>query len=303
MARSDGKGRRLIAPTLYSGPGMISSFHPMPSPDGTMLAFARQFLDSPGATRLCTRKMRPPYPRAVCRPRDGRDAFHPVWSPDGSEIAFVRRRAARWSLAVLRLGAGRVREVAELRNPRRAYPGSDTLLTHQAWSPAGGHLVFSSGGDIFVAARDGSRLRQLTRSRGVWDRAPAWSPDGRWIAWLRGGNVHVMVSDGSAKTRVTSLRAMPKRQPRWAPRRSRLALVFTAGNGVYVTQDRYHRPARVATFSSVLDYGWSPDGNALVVTTRRDARPGMWTVGADGRGRKRILTGPEFQRWVMPSWR
>jgi Tol biopolymer transport system component len=298
----DGTGRRLIAPALYRGPDIISSFHPMPSPDGATVVFAREFTSTRGGTRLCTRRSRPPYRRAACRPRDGRDSLHPVWAPDGDEVAFVRRRASRYTLAVAAPRRGPVRIVTTLDRPRPQYPGTDTLLTHQAWSPDGSSLVFASGGEVFTATRKGARLRNLTRSPRVWDRAPAWSPDGTKIAWLRGGNVHVMNPDGSAKTRVTSLRATPKGPPVWAPRRDRPMLAFTAGEGLYVTRSAYYGPRRVGTFPSVRGYAWSPDASRLVVVTRF-RYPGMWIVSADGKTRRRILRGPDHQSWASPSWR
>jgi Tol biopolymer transport system component len=302
IANPDGTGHRLVAPALFHGPSIISSFQPMPSPDGTTVVFARQFTGDRGGTRLCIRKLRPPYRRAVCRSRDGRDSFHPVWSPDGDEISFVRRRASQYTLAVARPRRGPVRIVTTLRRPRPRYPGTDTLLTHQAWSPDGSRLVFASGGDVFTVTRKGSRLRNLTRSPRVWDRAPAWSPDGTKIAWLRGGNVHVTNADGSAKTRITSLRVTPKGPPVWAPRRDRLTLTFTAGEGLYVTRNGYYGPRRVGTFPSVRGYAWSPDASHLVVATRF-RYPAVWIVSADGKTRRRVLSGPDDQTWVSPSWR
>jgi len=302
IAKADGGHRRLLAPAIFRGPGIISSFHPMPSPDGSTVVFARQFLETPGGTRLCTRRTRPPYRPAACRPRDGRDALYPVWAPDSDEIAFVRRRASRYTLALVSARGEAVRHVTTLRTPTPRYPGTDTLLTHQAWSPDSSRLVFASGGEIFTVTRDGSRLRKLTHSPGAWDRAPTWSPDGTKIAWLRGGNVHVMNADGSAKTRITSLRATPKGPPVWSPRRDRLTLAFTAGEALYVTQNRYQRPRLAAGTPSPRGYAWSPDGSRLVVLTRfRD--PTMWIVPADGRTRRRILSGPDNQSWVSPSWR
>jgi Tol biopolymer transport system component len=86
------------------------------------------------------------------------------------------------------------------------------------WSPNGRRIAISvlAAGDhdpeIFVAAADGSQLRQLTNNH-LSDRQPAWSPDGRRIAFAsaRTGlfQIYSMRADGGPPAApVTSGRGM-----------------------------------------------------------------------------------------------
>jgi len=51
-------------------------------------------------------------------------------------------------------------------------------------SPTGVRAVFEAHGEILTAPADKGDIRNLSRTPGVMDRAPAWSPDGQSIAWF-----------------------------------------------------------------------------------------------------------------------
>src|SRR5437764_966717 len=69
-----------------------------------------------------------------------------------------------------------------------------------------GPIVFASnrargGLDIFVMRADGTHQRDLTKTRGTEEIAPAWSPDGTRIAFAQLGNpghLVVMRADGTS---------------------------------------------------------------------------------------------------------
>ncbi|MCU0227977.1 MAG: hypothetical protein MUF01_10095, partial [Bryobacterales bacterium] len=69
-------------------------------------------------------------------------------------------------------------------------------------SPKGERALFVARGDIFSAPIEKGVPRNLTRSSGAHDKAPAWSPDGRHIAFLSDisgeEELYVMPQDGSA---------------------------------------------------------------------------------------------------------
>jgi TolB protein len=81
------------------------------------------------------------------------------------------------------------------------------------WSPGGDTVALVSdvtGNDeIYLVARDGSDLRQLTRNTWEWDRSPAWSPNGGQILFYsnRGEGrrqLWVMNADGTGLRNLSS---------------------------------------------------------------------------------------------------
>ena len=77
----------------------------------------------------------------------------------------------------------------------------DGIAYDPAWSPTAEQIAFvsdDSGNDeIWLANRDGSEARQLTRNEWEWDKHPSWSPDGTQIVFWsnRTGNQQIWVMD------------------------------------------------------------------------------------------------------------
>jgi len=125
-----------------------------------------------------------------------------------------------------------------------------------------------SVGDLFLVRPDGRGRRPLTRTHAFDELEPAWSPDGRRVAFSRGDpliNAGAFVKDMSA---------------------------------VIVVADVSGANPRAITKPSPTDGGlidaspsWSPDGRSIAFT-RQDSlyleQPGIYVVGADGRGLHRV---------------
>ncbi|HVT14888.1 MAG TPA: protein kinase [Thermoanaerobaculia bacterium] len=96
-------------------------------------------------------------------------------SPDGRRIAF-HSLVPQEDLFVIRLDGGELRQLTNDRFNDRV----------PVWSPDGSRLAFYSNRsgryELWTILPDGSRLEQITRTRGPGIVVPSWSPDGRWLA-------------------------------------------------------------------------------------------------------------------------
>ena len=96
------------------------------------------------------------------------EPWWPTWSPDGRRIAYESLGAI---YVIPATGGDPVRlPVPQLRVTR--FP---------AWAP-GRDIAFSSDGDLYAAAEDGTDLRRLTETS-TTESIPAWSPDGSSLAF------------------------------------------------------------------------------------------------------------------------
>jgi Tol biopolymer transport system component len=142
--------------------------------------------------------------------------WSPAWSPDGKLIAFASERQRSLSIWVMQADGTAARK---LTNGGDEYP---------AWSPDSRSIAFSRGApvsDIWKVSRDGSHLKQLTRSFDP-EWLPTWSRRGQ-IAYVRGfeghGELWVMNGDGTNQRRLT--RGHNDMAPSWS--RNARRLVFS----------------------------------------------------------------------------
>lgn len=199
-----------------------------------------------------------------------------------------------------------------------------------AWSPDGSRVLFAAGirGDIFVVGRDGTELRNLTKTREEADYEPAWSKDASLILFFREvtvnrqGNVsnvtrdvHVMKADGS-DLRAIDLGEVSGStiQPSliWGPD----SLGFAFVNRVFLRSTTGPTMSNTEIFHATLDGAtvrnltnnpaddegpaWFPDGSRLAFSTDRDGNFEIYTMQSDGSGAVR-LTQSEAQD-DSPVW-
>jgi WD40-like Beta Propeller Repeat len=166
-------------------------FDPALSPDGTRVAFRRNYARRPGLYVAAVRRGKP---RWLSPPVDARA----VWSPDGTRMAFSRGWGEkRGGLYVIRLRDGHTTRVF-------AAGGFAT------WSPDGQKLVCSCGRGlgIWVIDAHGRGARRLTANLRI-DTGPSWSPDGRLLVYgrncreqsrdTRACDIAIMNADGANK--------------------------------------------------------------------------------------------------------
>ncbi len=149
-------------------------------------------------------------------------------------------------------------------------------------SPKGERAVFSARGDIFTVPVEKGGVRNLTRSSGAHDKAPAWSYDGKSIAFIsdKSGEEEIWVAaqDGSAPPEqlTTGGKAM-RYSPAWSHDSKKIA--FSDMNGkVYVLTVATKQVQQIADApdGQIQDYDWSPKGNYIAYSMQ--SRNGLSAV-------------------------
>ncbi len=185
------------------------------------------------------------------------------FSPESGRLAFGRFvSASGWELAVLDLGDGSVRRVA------------DGLPADLAWSPDGGRLAMArwvSRATVLETVDVASgAVTEIERSSGS-DRWLRWSPDGSRLAFLRswsGGAAELrVVALDSGEARVLDAQPWPDAPPAWSPDGARVAWTSASAAPLRV---RLYDVARDEPASEVaepqadaVDARFSPGGDWL----------------------------------------
>jgi len=132
------------------------------SPDGSHIAY----ISADGGQHLRVMAADGTDDHAVAGAVD--EPWWPTWSPDGGRIAYESHGVI---YVIPATGGDPVRlAVPQLR-----------VTQFPAWAP-GRDIAFSSDGDLYAAADDGSNLRRLTETS-TTESIPAWSPDGSSLAF------------------------------------------------------------------------------------------------------------------------
>jgi Tol biopolymer transport system component len=248
---------------------------PVWSPDGSTIAFVHSegdpsAISGPGAYSYIevldagggdTRRL---------AQNDGTGLF--AWSPDGRTAAYKDEDDRLRSVA----SDGGSRRIIELGRSDGVPETADSF----DWAPGGRMLVYSSRGQIYFAAANGSVRWKDFRSRAV--DSVDWSPDGSRLAFKTEQGVYAMDVDGR---RLKRLSRSPFSDPVWSREGTRLAWVE---NGTIVISDpdggkRLELAPTGAYPSSSPE--WSPDGKQLVIS----AEP---AGGTHGEGETKLFIIP-----------
>jgi TolB protein len=184
-----------------------------------------------------------------------------------------------------------------------------------------GLVVFQSnrtgGSKLFVAAVDGSGLRQLTQGPAE-DATPKWSSDGKRIAYASRGtdgneDIWIVNADGSGARRVTD-HAASDSHPSWSPDGRRIVFCSTRGDGE--NDDIWAVDVDGANLVRLTDNGlawdtfpsFSPDGNRILFRRLLRQRTPEGTLinseimvmNADGSAPRNLSRSAYFDGW--PAW-
>jgi Tol biopolymer transport system component/DNA-binding winged helix-turn-helix (wHTH) protein len=305
--------------------GIIGDHSPAVSPDGRYMAFIRRV--SGGVSDIYTASINGAHARRITF--DDADLTGIDWSADGRSIVFSSDRAGGYSLwrvsvgggtpALLAGGAARMKHPVVDRAGRRVVyenwnyeinvwragqPGrvdEPITRTSELWnlypqlSPDDSRIAYvstqSGAHELWVAERDGSAARQLTRTGGAV-ASPRWSPDGRRIVYLSRGHggvdvYHVAVESGAIVS-VTST-AVTEVAP---------AFTHDGRRILYGAPDRFGQwqvwsvdanvPADVRLeIPNAVAAQPARDGAHLYFT--RPDQPGLWRIGESASPPERLL--------------
>lgn len=151
------------------------------------------------------------------------------------------------------------------------------LATAVSLSPTGARAVIEARGEIFTVPAEKGDVRNLTRSPGAADRAPAWSPDGRRVAWFSdaSGEYRLVIGSQDGLNQPREIRLDHPTfyyDPTWSPDGKYLAFTdagrnllladVASGQVTRVDGDNYAHPDRT------LVPVWSPDSRWVAYAKR-----------------------------------
>jgi Tol biopolymer transport system component len=207
-------------------------------------------------------------------------------------------------------------------------PDGEAISDEDAsWAPSGKRFVFArriGGGNLrlFVTESGMKSARAIPLPEGMYARSPQFAPDGRTIVfvevisggdpaeevtWEAGWNVWRVRTDGSGLRRLG-----PGDDPIWSPRGGVIAFRDTCGSLKTMRTDGSRVRTIVATTRSngtcngVHAPDFSPDGRRIAYAgLHRRGGPDayeVFTVGVDGRARRRVTTMPRGSNAYEPVW-
>jgi len=258
-ASSNGTGTRQITDTL----GDTSSWDPVLSPDGTLIAYRRG--RDYGSIHVIA--IDGSEPVLVTHDTDRWDV--PAWSPDSKRLAYSTALGfggvqSDHIVVVDADGQGArnlTSDHARLGEGRAVFP---------AWSPDGARIAFigrpggeSAKSDIWVMDADGGRITQLTNNPDD-QGCPRWSPDGTQVLYtiyrdigelFAVEEIWVMNADGTGQRRLADRGASPV---------------------------------------------WSPDGEYIAFESDRDGDWEIFVMDADGNNQTQLTFNNDDDR--APAW-
>jgi len=225
----------------------------------------------------------------------GNDALSPVFSLDGTRIAFLSRDGDATTVQVVPASGGKPLEIAR---SEAAIPSG--LVK---WSPDGKRIAFVSGGDLWIAAADGSGARSIETGLSI-DAELEWRPpDGRQLL-VRGhrdgsAGLFLVSADGAKTEQVT---------PADGGIYDYLWLTFTPDGRRVAYSDYPARQVHILSIDDQVDTvvtpasgeplmfpRWSPDGTRLAVMVwHADGSTQIGVLAPDERTPQVTLTGPAF---------
>ena len=233
------------------------------------------------------------------------------WSPDGKHLAYLGWSTARGRSEILIADAdgSAIRQLTADDDTLYRRNGRPVIVQ---WSPAGQHLAYRSGDELWVANGDGSGARKLTGRNFIWQ---GWSPDGQHLAYVEGSGLWVADVDRSGARKLTTDRAghtLVFVRSAWSPDGRHLAYTvgmdsdsdpdsFTDIQELWAADGDGSGARKLADLASAevrgsgLFLGWSPNGQHLAYQTIIDSDSDglgdiseLWVANGEGSGARKL---------------
>jgi imidazolonepropionase-like amidohydrolase/Tol biopolymer transport system component len=312
--------------TFLGGAG--SAMRPLPSPDGTRLAFVRR-VDT--TTVLFVHDMESGQDRALWDrlDHDQQEAWaifgtYPgfAWTPDGralivsAEGKFWRVDASSGAATAIPFTATVTQTVTDaVRFPQQVAPDSFDvkLLRWVSVSPDDKRVAYTALGKLWVRELPNGTPRRVTQQSRERELFPAWSADGQSLVYATWsddslGAVRTVRVDGSRGAKLTS-RPGHYVEPRFSPDGQQVVFRRVGGDGirgalhardggVYVVPSTGGATRLVTTEGS--EPRFSRDGRRIFLTGTEAGRAALLSVDLSG-GTRRVHVSAENGTQFVPS--
>jgi tol-pal system beta propeller repeat protein TolB len=179
-------------------------------------------------------------------------------------------------------------------------PGSKIAFTRVEIAVPG--FEDSNEAEIWTMNGDGSEPRRLTNNA-TFDLGAVWSPNGKTVAFygydVEAPDPHVFLinADGGEQTQLTEMRG---RFPSWSAS-GKIAFDNAAGDIFAVNPDGsgLERLTNDPAARNIRP-DWSPNGQKIAFTTRRDGNDEIYSMNADGTEPTRLTFDPAADN--APAW-
>ncbi len=312
--------------TFLGGAG--SAMRPLPSPDGSRLAFLRR-VDT--TTVLFVHDMESGRDRALWDglDHDQQEAWaifgtYPgfAWTPDGRALiisaggGFWRVDATSGTPTKIPFTATVTQTITDaVRFPQQVAPDSFDvkLLRWVSVSPDDRRVAYTALGKLWVRDLPNGTPRRVTQPSRERELFPSWSPDGQSLVYATWsddslGAVRTVRADGSRATKVTT-RPGHYVEPRFAPDGQQVVFRRVGGDGlrgalhardggVYVAPVAGGAARLVTTEGG--DPRFSRDGRRIFLTGSEAGRAALISVDLAG-GTRRVHVSAEHGTQFVPS--
>jgi tricorn protease len=167
-----------------------------------------------------------------------------------------------------------------------------------AISRTGKRAVVEARGDIFTVPAEKGEWRNITRTQGIRERAPAWSPDGKWIAYLsdKAGEYEIYLRDPEGKNEEVQVTKGYKGWPwrlLWSPDSKKIAFADQTWTLYYVdTEKKDLTKVDKSEMNDISDFSWSPDSKWIAFAKAGDNLFGsLYIYSLDGNKINRLTSG------------